>query len=65
MLHSSTYLSLLGIVPRAEPGGVKRANTTFCETQVYGEALALRAQRGWPFNASAIEGTVCQRVLGM
>lgn len=33
MLHSSTYLSLLGIVPRAEPGGVKRANTTFRETQ--------------------------------
>lgn len=44
MLHSSTYLSLLGIVPRAEPGGVKRANTTFYETQVHGEALALLAQ---------------------
>lgn len=44
MLHSSTYLSLLGIVPRAEPGGVKRANTTSCETQVHGEALALLAQ---------------------
>jgi len=40
MLHSSTYLSPLGIVPRAESGGVKRANTTFRETQVYGEALA-------------------------
>ena len=47
MLHSSTYLSLLGIVPRAEPGGVKRANTTFCETQVHGEALALLAQCEW------------------
>lgn len=44
MLHSSTYLSLLGIVPRAEPGGAKRMNTTFCETQVYGEAFALLAQ---------------------
>lgn len=44
MLHSSTYLSPLGIVPRAEPGGVKRANTTFYETQVHGEALALLAQ---------------------
>lgn len=44
MLHSSTYLSPLGIVPRAESGGVKRANTTFRETQLYGEALALLAQ---------------------
>lgn len=47
MLHSSTYLSLLGIVPRAEPGGVKRTNTTFCETQVYGEPLALLPQCEW------------------
>ena len=47
MLHSSTYLSLLGIVPRAEPGGVKRTNTTFRETQVFGEALALLAQSEW------------------
>lgn len=44
MLHSSTYLSPLGIVPRAESGGVKRANTTFRETQVYGEALTLLSQ---------------------
>ena len=44
MLRSSTYLSPLGIVPRAESGGVKRTNTTFCETQVYGEPLALLAQ---------------------
>ncbi len=47
MLRSSTYLSPLGIVPRAESGGVKRANTTFRETQVYGEALALLAQCEW------------------
>lgn len=47
MLHSSTYLSLLGIVPSAESGGVKRTNTTFCEAQVYGEALALLPQREW------------------
>lgn len=44
ILYSFTYLSPLGIVPRAEPGGAKRANTTFCETQVYGEALALLAR---------------------
>ena len=47
MLHSSTYLPPLGIVPRAESGGVKRTNTTFCETQVYGEALALLPQCEW------------------
>lgn len=47
MLHSSTYLSPLGIVPRAESGGFKRANTTFREAQLYSEALTLLPQCEW------------------
>ena len=48
MLHSSTCLSLLGIVPRAEPGGAlcgrealitsvnRHKNLAFVELEIYG-----------------------------
>ena len=65
MLHSSTYLPPLGIVPRAESGGVRERIRLSVRRRSMAKLWRCCLNVNGPFSVMSIEGTVCQRDLGM